>query len=87
MCYCTIYFLLIISVDYIFEKSELKIIWDGVQINKKTKQRCWNEKDLEKRIQETGLGYLNAAALKYNIPYAALFRHVKSGSFGKKKKG
>lgn len=41
---------------------------------------------MEKRIQETGLGYLNAAALKYNIPYAALFRHVKSGSFEKKKK-
>jgi len=42
-------------VDYIFEKSEFKIISDGVQICKKTNQRCWNEKDLEKGMQEAGL--------------------------------
>jgi hypothetical protein len=50
MCYSTI-----ILVDYIFEKSELKMISDGIQIHKKTNQRCWNVKDLEKGMQEAGL--------------------------------
>jgi hypothetical protein len=33
---------------------------------------------------EAGLGYSNAAALKYNIPYAVLNRHVKCGSSEKR---
>jgi hypothetical protein len=45
---------------------------------RKTNRRSWNEKDIEKEILEAALGSLNTAALKYNILYAALYRHVKS---------
>ncbi|KAJ8870149.1 hypothetical protein PR048_029161 [Dryococelus australis] len=51
---------------------------------RKTNHVSWKEGDMEKAIQEAALGSLNSVASKYNIPYAILYRHVKTGSAEKK---
>lgn len=38
----------------------------------------WNEKDIGKEVQEAAVVFLNAAVLKYSIPYAVLYRQGKS---------
>jgi hypothetical protein len=38
---------------------------------------------MKKAIQEAALGTLNSVTLKYNIPWATLYRQVKKGSFEK----
>jgi hypothetical protein len=45
---------------------------------RETNKGSWNEKDIGKAIQEAVLVSLNAAVLKYGIPYAVLYRHGKS---------
>jgi hypothetical protein len=37
----------------------------------------WSEEDIHKAIKKTALRSLNAAVLKYNIPYAMMYRYVK----------
>ncbi|KAJ8893569.1 hypothetical protein PR048_006169 [Dryococelus australis] len=51
---------------------------------RKTNNGCRNEGGMEKDIQKAALGSLNSVASKHNIPYATLYRHVKSGSAEKK---
>jgi hypothetical protein len=51
---------------------------------RKTSQRSWNENDIDKAVHEAALETSNSVTLKYNIPCATLYRHVKKGSFEKK---
>lgn len=45
---------------------------------RETNKGSWNENDIGKAIQEVALVSLNAAVMKYSIPYAMLYRHGKS---------
>jgi hypothetical protein len=51
---------------------------------RKTSQGNWTENDTGKVIQEAALGNLNSVALKCDILYATLYKHVKKVSFERK---
>lgn len=50
--------------------NQFQVVYKYVR---KTNRGSWSDDDIEKVIQEADLGSLNAAALKYNIPYAAFY--------------
>jgi hypothetical protein len=50
--------------------NQFQVVYKYVR---KTNRGSWSDDDIEKVIQEAALGCLNAAALKYNIPYAAIY--------------